>query len=320
MKDTTSVLVVVNTKPHARELYRRCREKTDHVFHFSTGMCPAHRMDHLSRAKEYLDPDNPKPVICISTQLIEAGVDVDFGSVIRSLAGLDAIAQAAGRCNRNALRETGNVLIVNPSGESLDKLPEIRRAQEVCERVLYEFQNDPASFDYDLLGPKAMERYYRYYFFERAHEMAYTVLANKIGRDDTLLSLLSTNEQAVHAYKRACGSAPPLSLRQSFKSAAEAFEAIDSPTQGVIVPYTRGKGLILQMLSSNGLKKKTELLKEAQRYSVSMFPNEIQSLREAGAIREVWEGSDVLYLDGRHYSSKFGVSAKPVAEMKPLFG
>ncbi len=61
------------------------------------------------------------------------------------------------------------------------------------------------------------------------------------------------------------------------------------------------------MLSSNGLKKKTELLKEAQRYSVSMFPNEIQSLREAGAIREVWEGSDVLYLDGRHYSSTSSV-------------
>ena len=311
-KDTGSVLVVVNTKAHAREVYRRC--KAQHVFHLSTSMCPAHRMDQLNRIRKHLDAG--EPVICVSTQLIEAGVDIDFGSVIRSLAGLDSIAQAAGRCNRNDLRPTGRVLLVNPSGENLDKLPEIRRAQEICERVLHEFQDDPAAFDNDLLSPKAMERYYHYYFFERAHEMAYPVSASKIGRNDTLLSLLSTNEQAVHAYKRACKSAPPLHLRQSFKAAAEAFEAIDSPTQGVIVPYKEGKRIIVEMLSSQGLKGKVDLLKQAQRYSVNMFPHEIQRLRGMGGIHEVWEGSGVLYLDARHYSKEFGSSVEPVGQME----
>jgi CRISPR-associated endonuclease/helicase Cas3 len=163
-------------------------------------MCPAHR-DCLDKIRVYLNPKNPVPVICISTQLIEAGVDVDFGSVIRYLAGLDSIAQAAGRCNRNGFRLTGKVLIVNPVNESLDKLPEIRMAQEVTKRVLREFHDDPAVFDHNLQSPKTMERYYHYYFFQRAHEMTFPVSRREFGRDDDLLSLLSTNTVSVEAYK-----------------------------------------------------------------------------------------------------------------------
>lgn len=165
LENTGSVLIIVNTKTQAREIYQRCKQITEQVFHLSTSMCPAHRMDVLGRVKECLNPDNPKPVICVSTQLIEAGVDVDFGSVIRYLAGLDSIAQAAGRCNRNGLRKTGRVIIVNPTNENLDKLPDIRTAKENAERVLDEYRNDPASFSNDRISPVAMTLYYRYYFF-----------------------------------------------------------------------------------------------------------------------------------------------------------
>ncbi len=215
-----SALVIVNTKAQARELYRRCRGKTEHVYHLSTSMCPAHRMDVLSEIRKRLDLSPRKPVLCISTQLIEAGVDVDFGSVIRYLAGLDSIAQAAGRCNRNGLRRSrGKVLVVNPADENLGKLPDIRKAQEIAERVLDEYRADPAEFDHDLQGPAAMSRYYHYYFFERASEMAYPVSSRDIGRDDTLFSLLSTNALSVAAYQRVCRATPPFVLCQSFATA-----------------------------------------------------------------------------------------------------
>ncbi len=240
LKESGSVLIIVNKKAQARELYQRLKGRTEHVYHLSTSMCPAHRRTVLDKIRACLDPKNSVSVICISTQLIEAGVDVDFGSVIRYLAGLDSIAQAAGRCNRNGLRLTGKVLIVNPANESLDKLQEIRMAQEVTKRVLREFHDDPAVFDHNLQSSKTLEQYYHYYFFQRAHEMTFPVSRREFGRDDDLFTLLSTNTGSVEAYKSSHKQAPPLNLRQSFMSAAKAFKAIDSPTEGVIVTYEKG--------------------------------------------------------------------------------
>lgn len=316
---TGSVLVIVNTKAAAQEIFKRCRNEKKPVFHLSTNMCPAHRMDVLNEVKKYLNPQNAKPVICVSTQLIEAGVDIDFGSVIRYMAGLDSIAQAAGRCNRNGLRSNGRVLIVNPVDENLDKLPDIRIAREKTERVLEEFRNDPAAFNHDLLSPEAMRRYYQYYFFERAHEMAYPVFPRNIGRNDTILSLLSTNSLSVEAYKRTFLKAPPLYLRQSFKTAAEAFSAINAPTEGIIVPYgEEGERIIGGLCAAFEVRKRFDLLKQAQRYSVNLFPNVIKKLSELKYIYEVQEESGIMYLDSRYYSAAFGVSLEQVSQLKTL--
>lgn len=319
LDEAGSVLIIVNKKTQARELFQLLHSKTEHVYHLSTSMCPAHRTAVLDKVKSCLDPKSPVPVICISTQLIEAGVDVDFGAVIRYLAGLDSIAQAAGRCNRNGLRPTGRVLIVNPANEGLDKLPEIRMAQEITKRVLREFHDSPAAFDHDLQSPQAMERYYLYYFFQRAHEMVFPVSRKDFERDDDLFSLLSTNGQSVEAYKSAQKQAPLLHLRQSFMSAAKAFKAIDSPTEGVIVPYGKeGERIIAELSSLSRFDDKSKLLKEAQRYSVNLFPYEVRKMNDKQRLYEAWEGSGIYCLDERHYSEQFGASMEEVAEMKTL--
>lgn len=314
-----SVLVVVNKKSQAKELFQKLSDRTDvPVYHLSTSMCPAHRMAVLDKIRVCLDPKKPQPVICVSTQLIEAGVDVDFGSVIRYLAGLDSIAQAAGRCNRNGRRAVGRVLIVNPSNENIDKQPEMKVAQEIAHRVLREFQDDPMDFDSNLQSPKVMERYYFYYFFNRSHEMAFPVTSREIknmpGKSD-LLALLSTNKNAVEIYINNQRKAPPVQLRQAFMSAAEAFRVIDSPTEGVIVPYGDGERIVTQLMTCPK-EDRAKLLKEAQRHSVNLFPYEMQKLQDAHRVHELWEGSGMYYLDERHYSADFGVSTDEVAEMK----
>jgi CRISPR-associated endonuclease/helicase Cas3 len=321
LENSGSVLIIVNKKSQAKELFERLHGKTEYVYHLSTSMCPAHRMTVLDKVKSCLDPKNQVPVICISTQLIEAGVDVDFGSVIRYLAGLDSIAQAAGRCNRNGRRETGRVLIVNLENEGLDKLKEIKWAQDIAKRVLHEFQDNPEVFGNDLLNPKVMERYYTYYFFNRAHEMTFPVSGKEnkeIARNDDLLNLLSTNKDSVKIYINERDQAPPLHLRQSFMSAAKAFKAIDSPTEGVIVPYGDGERIIAELSALSRFDDKSKLLKAAQRYSVNMFPYERATLKEKHRLYEAWEGSGIYCLDERHYSEQFGASTAEVAEMKAL--
>jgi len=318
LHDKGSVLVVTNTKTNAKRLYESCKALSENVFHLSTNMCPKHRKTILDQVIDCLDPSNPKPVVCISTQLIEAGVDVDFGAVIRCLAGLDSIAQAAGRCNRNGRQQgLGIVQIVNLYNENLDKLPEIRTAQDVTLRILDEYKNNPTDFDKDRIGHKAMKRFYKYYFYKRAYEMSYPLSRGEIGRDD-LLSLLSTNQQSVGEYKRKYGS-PSLYLRQSFKTAGEHFRVIDAPTEAIIVPYNEEAKLIIAKLSAKlSLKEERALLKTAQQYSVNIFPYMIKKIQEGKALFQTYEESGIWYLDDQYYSKDFGVSLEPVSQMEFL--
>lgn len=315
-KKLGSVLLIVNTKKSARILYDLIsNSKPCELYHLSTSMCPTHRLKILNEIRKSLDINNPKPIICISTQLIEAGVDVDFGSVIRFTAGLDSIAQAAGRCNRNGLREKGFVSIVNPNEENIDLLKDIKVGKEIADRVLDEYKNDSAFFDNDILSPKTIERYFRYYFFDRASEMKYPVNSKSIvGRDDNLLELLSKNSISVDEYQRANNKqAPLIDFRQSFMTAAKAFKAIDSPTQGIIVPYGEiGKKLILDFCSAEEIEKQYRLLREAQRYSVNVFSNDFKKLKDKKAIYEVQEGTGIYYLLEEYYSDKFGLSTERV--------
>lgn len=311
-----SCLVIVNTKKSAQALFRLADGKTEtQTYHLSTSMCPAHRKEILSSVRRLLD--DKSPVLCISTQLIEAGVDIDFGSVIRFMAGLDSVAQAAGRCNRHKRRAIGRVHVINPSDESLDMLKDIRCGREVTERLLVEAAAGEWEFDGNLLGPDAIDRYFNYYFFARRDEMSYPVSAQAIGREDTLLNLLSVNSTALSEFGRSHNVAPNIYLRQSFMSAAKAFRAIDAPTRGIIVPYGKeGKELIGELCAAFEVERQRDLLRKAQQYTVNVFPHDLKRLQEQRAVQEIQEGIDILYLDARYYSKDFGLGLTPEGTME----
>lgn len=109
------------------------------LIHLSTAMCGRHRTDCLDRIGALLDPGNPKPVICVSTQLIEAGVDISFACVVRAMAGLDSIMQAAGRCNRNGESvEPKNVYVYPLKAEdSMERyLPDIAMGKQLTLQIM----------------------------------------------------------------------------------------------------------------------------------------------------------------------------------------
>ncbi|MBM4055468.1 MAG: CRISPR-associated helicase Cas3' [Planctomycetes bacterium] len=317
-----SVLVVVNTKTSAREIYQQCKQ-IDNVetYHLSTYMCPAHRLDVLNQVKKCLDPKNPKPVICVSTQLIEAGVDISFGSVIRFVAGLDSIAQAAGRCNRHneLYPKRGEVFIINPAEENINRLEDIRIGKEKTERLLGEFKDNPARLGNDMISPEAMEQYYQYYFYQRKDEMNYPVTANSpVGQEDNLFNLLSVNSLSVAEYRRINNDKyPSIPLKQAFMTAAKSFQAIESITRGIVVPYGQeGKEIISKLCSVQELEKQYKLIRQAQRYSVNVFPDVLKRLQEKEkAVYEAQKGSGILCLDEQYYSDEFGLSEKPVRNM-----
>lgn len=301
-KELGSCLVIVNTKSWAQQLYQSLRsdENDEAIFQLSTSLCPAHRKAIFTQVRHRLDMG--LPVLCISTQLIEAGVDVDFASVIRFLAGLDSIAQAAGRCNRNGLRETATVHVVNPEQETIDLLTDIKVGRDKARRVLEE------DFE-DLLAPDAIKQYFKYYFFDRAEEMVYPVKDRRSGLDDNLLNLLSDNKRNVGKKNN------PHLLKQSFMTAGKAFKAIDSPSHAVIVPYGQaGRDLIAELCGvaiDFDVKRYRQLLRKAQQYSVNVFPNVWKSLLAAEAVHEIQHGEAIYRLKEEYYSDEFGLSDQP---------
>ena len=322
-----SCLMIVNTKKSAQALYRLCQEAAGiQTFHLSTSMCPAHRKEILDRIRKLLDDEFP--VLCVSTQLIEAGVDVDFGAVIRYTAGLDSIAQAAGRCNRNGKQKdadgnpkVGRVHVVNPAVENIDRLKDIQCGKGITERLLDDIKAGIEDFGGNLIGPKAIERYFEYFFFARHQEMDYPVSAQTVGRDDTLLNLLSINSLAMDEYGRNHATAPNIYLRQSFMSAARAFNVIDAPTRGIIVPYGKsGLDLINDLCSAFEVEKQFKLLRRAQQYTVNVFPYVLDQLQKAGAVHAIQKDVDILYLsDARYYDQSFGLSQTPEGTMEVLY-
>jgi CRISPR-associated endonuclease cas3-HD len=126
---------IVNLRAHARALYRQLVEQTgaESTFFLTTDLCPAHRLAVLRKIRERMQAGLPCRLV--STQCIEAGVDLDFPVVFRALAPLDAIIQAAGRCNRNGDSPTGRVIVFVPEEEKLYPSSAYENAAN-CVRVL----------------------------------------------------------------------------------------------------------------------------------------------------------------------------------------
>ena len=267
------VLCVVNTRGHAARLYGAIRDAVDEpesVFHLSAQMCAAHRTDVLERIRARLDSASPQACRVISTQLIEAGVDVDFPVVFRALAGLDSIAQAAGRCNREGRRARGQVYVFKTS---VDPTHETKRAAEIAAEISGEHA--------DLLSLDALDHFFRLSYWSRSGEW--------------------DREGIVGCFR--VGSAGPCF---QFREAAERYRLIRDTQQPVIVPYgARGRTLVAElhrMTEPPG----GDFDGRAQRYVVGLCDKQFNALCENQVIAQVHERFWVLEREG-DYDQKLGL-------------
>ena len=196
------VLCIVNTRRHARELYRLIAE-AEGACHLSTLMCARHRSHVLAAVRRRLDAG--APVRLVSTTLVEAGVDLDFPLVYRAMAGLDSLAQAAGRCNREGRLDLGEVQVFEPPDVEGRRPPkEVEQFAKAARGVLRR-HDDPLSLD-------AIEDYFREVYWLKGNGLdAEGILAEISERRDT--------------------------LDFPFESIASRFRLIETPLVPVIVPY-----------------------------------------------------------------------------------
>ncbi len=313
------VLVIVNTKSCAQNLFHYLEEQhlTENLFHLSTNMHVMHRKAELKKMKELLE--RGETVICISTQIIEAGVDISFRCVIRSLAGLDSIIQAAGRCNRNAVYENGMVYIVrmHEKAEALSGLPDIRKAQEAMESVLaYHRKNGEMM---DLTSEEMKGQYYRRYFMSRKEETGYPVTL--YGAPTDLVELLSGGRYVKNRFKAYYGEKRKFGnclLNQEFKTAGALFEVIpeDGKFQVVVEcgEYTASRIAELE----NGecsFERQRGILRELQLVTVGISPGTRNSI--GNGIYPVFH-QQLFVLRENYYHDKTGVMKEPRL-MKTLF-
>lgn len=301
-----STLIILNTKKVVKDLYEKLKDAAMPVYHLSTSMCAAHRKDQLKEIRDMLDQQ--VPFICVTTQLIEAGVDVSFKCVIRSLAGLDSIAQAAGRCNRHGEDESQNVYIINHAEEAVSKLKEIKVGKEMSSHVLARFKKKADQYEGNLLLPKAMSEYFRYYYNRMEANLNYYV--KKLDKEMTklLMSLSQENDYVTH-YRKKHGTSFPLILNGSYKTAAEHFRVIDQKTTSVLVPYGGGKELIAQLNSGAWLEDVTKFLKQAQQFTVNLYSQEMEQLKRDNAVVEHLDGM-IYEVRENWYSDEYGVDLK----------
>lgn len=317
-QENQSLLLIVNTKASAQKMFsllsERNKQENDKrkkavIVHLSTNMCPEHRKDKLSEIKNLLkcEETSRKRVICVSTQLIEAGVDISFGSVVRFMAGMDNAAQAAGRCNRSGEEDRiAPVYVINVKEEKLGSLTQIKQAQENSRRI---FESEQIN---DYLSVETMQKYFCIFYKEQKGKLSYEECDGDVLT--TLLNLLSVNKNRWEVRKdkglKYCA--------QAFKTAGTLFKVIDDNANSVIVPYNdEAEEILLKLNSGIGLSEAAEELRKAQKYMVDIRGEMIKKLSEKNAIYQTACGA--LGLRKEYYNSDFGISLEGTEQEVLIF-
>ena len=301
------MLCIVNLTAQARALYETVAglaQMAEHdicVLHLSTKMCPAHRKTILKLVQEELAvrrQHSERRLVCISTQLIEAGVDVSFPVVYRALAGFSSIAQAAGRCNRHGEMEYGLVRLFTLENENLSRLEDIRQGKKIACDMLYQTSADA------ILTPQTIEEYFhRFYKGRTVRDMRFSMKSK-----NTIFDLLSSNEAGLQEATEN-GDEIGLWFTHAFRDAGNAFAVIDSYTEAVLVPYAEGRTIIVELNAKNFDKKTIGMrMKAAQQYMVNLFSYELRKLSTLGALWQTESG--VIVLREEYYNDAFGVQVE----------
>ncbi len=239
-------LCILNTKNNVQKLYEKI--KGEGVYHLSTFMYPYHRQKRLAAIRERLQEG--ERCIVIATSLVEAGVDLDFQSVYRELAGIDSMIQAAGRCNREGKRNVQTSFAYYFQLEETRRIPGQEQQIDTAKQVIRKYE--------DIASLEAVQEY-----FSRLYRFKGTALDKK--------NILEEFQKG----------------RFAFASVGKEFKLIEQNTKTILIPVEIRAKEIAEELKLKGASKK--LIREAGRYCINIYDNLFQKMYSAGMFAEVSE-------------------------------
>ncbi|MBA4159637.1 MAG: CRISPR-associated helicase Cas3', partial [Gemmatimonadetes bacterium] len=273
-----AVLCIVNRRDDAQELFQLLAAESR--VHLSALMCGKHRSETIQQVKHTLAAG--EPIHVVSTQLVEAGVDLDFPAVFRALAGLDSVAQAAGRCNREGKRERGRVVVFVPPRPAPAGL--LRMAEDGGRQSLEERAPDP-------LAPERFRAYFQAMYWKQGPRL------DRHG----ILDLLDHKQE----------------LKIRFRTAAERFRLIPDVQLPVVVRY-HNEALLKELWErkQRGWEPDRLLRRQLQRFIVTVPRYVHQQLAAAGHIAE-WHPGVWVQEDPRMYDPELGLRTEQPEVYEP---
>ena len=246
LMDEEQALCILNTKKCAQRIYQNI--KAEAVYHLSTSMYPAHRKRALNEIRERLKKQ--KRCVVVSTSLVEAGVDLDFQTVYRQLAGVDSIIQAAGRCNREGRRPFCECFTYIFKLDIRETVPGQRQQIEVAESLL--------SDNRSLEELETVKRYFEILYHFRGESLDKKEILKKFDRGNF-----------------------------QFSSVGREFRLIEENTKTILIPKEEDAQKILEQLKIKGFTK--ELMRKMGQYCVNVYENDFQKMFAAGMLNGISE-------------------------------
>lgn len=308
-RDEKSKLIILNTKSAVKKLYEILSKSFDEadLYYLTTNLTADDRLEKIEEIKKRLKKGDE--ICVISTQLIEAGVDVDFSFVLRSISGMDSVVQAMGRCNREAKKDRAFTYLVRiaKDEENTSMLKGIDEKKKASEYVL---RKNPIDQDLDIL----VEKYYKKLYSNLASDEysdILTLLSDNYPSYDLLNKASNPNFQSLGRLKLyARNEQILLTLFQSFKKAYESFDLIDNKFKTGVVSYRKSEK------SLNKIRDLHEEFKKTYDFDmVRKIREEVRKLsRHTVPISKKYEDKCEKYLDEEilivpsiYYSKKFGL-------------
>ena len=259
-------LCIVNTKKRAQRIYKQL--EGEGVYHLSTSMYPKHRRRILREIRERLQKN--KKCILISTSLVEAGVDLDFQSVYRELAGVDSMIQAAGRCNREGLRPAKESKVYIFQFEGKENVLGQRQQIDVAKSMIADNR--------DVSDMESITQYF---------EMLYHIKGDSLDKKKIMDEFQNK--------------------RYNFAKVGKEFKLIEQDTKTIFINYEEEANETLCLLKERGFTRSG--MRKASQYCITVYENEFNKLYGIGAIQPISEDIEDFYelRDEEKYTEKIGL-------------